>query len=90
MADPLFKGMTRPAMMLGVTYSALIINAGLSLILFLAINHILALLIFVPIHAAMYLVCLWDERFFDILIVYVRTKGGDGSRSIYKASSYRP
>jgi type IV secretory pathway VirB3-like protein len=36
------------------------------------------------------LVCSWDERFFDILTVYVMTKGGDRFRDIYKASGYRP
>jgi type IV secretion system protein VirB3 len=86
MADPLFKGLTRPAMMLGVTYSGLIMNAMITKVLFLAFNNLLFLFLALPIHLVMYLVCSWDERFFDILTVYVRTIGGDRFRDIYKAS----
>ena len=90
MSDPLFKGLTRPAMMLGVTYSALVMNMMISLVLFLALNELVWLLLMIPIHGVMYVICRWDVRFFDILTVYLKTKGGDATRSLFKASSYRP
>ncbi len=90
MSDPLFKGLTRPAMMLGVTYSGIIINAMIAIVLFLMFNNLLFLLIAIPIHLVMYLVCMWEERFFDLIVVFLKTKGGDGLRMMYNASSYRP
>jgi len=90
MTDPLFKGLTRPAMLWGVTYSGLILNLMINIILFLALNHPVWLLMMAPVHGLMFLICRWDVRFFDILRVFLITKGGDAKRALFKASSYRP
>jgi type IV secretion system protein VirB3 len=74
----------------GVTYSGLLMNFMISTVLFLGLNNVLLLLAMIPIHAVMFLICMWEERFFDLLMVYLRTKGGDGLRALYGASSYIP
>ena len=87
--DPLFKGLTRPATLMGVTYSGLIINMMITMVSFLALDSLAYFLLFIPIHALMYLVCRWDERFFDLLLIYFKTKGADPKRYYHKAPSHR-
>lgn len=90
MGDPVFKGMTRPAMMWGVTYSGLIINAMICIVLFIGLNNVLLMFIAIPVHLLMFVICEWEERFFDLAIIHFKTKGGDARRYLYNASSYRP
>jgi type IV secretory pathway VirB3-like protein len=66
-ADILFVGMTRPVMLFGVTYSAMIFNLVLTIEAFIVTKDLAWLLAFVPIHALLYLVCLYEPRFFDLL-----------------------
>jgi type IV secretory pathway VirB3-like protein len=63
--DPLFAGVTRPAMAMGVTYSALLINGMTTVELFLLTKNLLWMLICIPIHGIFWLVCKNDARFFD-------------------------
>ena len=62
--DPLFVGMTRPPMMMGVTFSFFIINMTATAVLFLATNSFLALLAGLPIHGAGMLACSKEPRIF--------------------------
>jgi len=91
-SDTLFVGVTRPPMRWGVTYSALIFNLIFTLELFLASRNLLALLVALPIHGVCALLCSHDARFFDLLLLWARTRLltllGNGSH--WKASSYCP
>jgi type IV secretion system protein VirB3 len=91
-ADPLFAGATRPPMRWGVTYSALIFNLVFTLELFLASRNLLALLVGVPIHGVCALLCAHDARFFDLLLLWMRTRFPTllGNGGYWKASSYSP
>jgi type IV secretion system protein VirB3 len=91
-ADPLFLGATRPPMRWGVTYSALIFNLMFTLELFLASRNLLALLVGVPIHGVCALLCAHDARFFDLLLLWMRTRFPTllGNGGYWKASSYSP
>jgi type IV secretion system protein VirB3 len=91
-SDTLFVGVTRPPMRWGVTYSALIFNLIFSLELFLASRNLLALLVALPIHGACALLCSSDARFFDLLLLWARTRLVTllGNGSYWKASSYSP
>ena len=66
--DPLFAGVTRPAMAMGVTYSALLINGMTTVELFLLTKNLLWMLICIPIHGIFWLVCKNDARFFDLVV----------------------
>jgi len=90
MADPLFQGMTRPAMLAGVTYAGLILNLMVVTPLFVAFNALPLLLLALPTHGLMWLVCRWDPRFFDLLFVWARTAGAARQRWLWRGSSYRP
>lgn len=90
--DPLFVGVTRPAMALGVTYSALLINGVMTVESFLLTKNLLWLLIWFPVHGIFLLVCKNEPRFFDLLMLWGRTRGPGLLSNVryWKANSYSP
>ncbi len=91
-ADPLFVGATRPPMRWGVTYSALIFNLVFTMEAFLVTKNLLALSVCVPIHGVCALLCARDARFFDLLLLWGRTRlpAALGNLRSWQASSYSP
>jgi type IV secretion system protein VirB3 len=91
-ADPLFVGATRPPMRWGVTYAALLFNMVFTLEAFLATRNLLTLLLCAPIHGLCALLCARDARFFDLLLMWGRTRlpAMVGTMRFWKASSYSP
>jgi type IV secretion system protein VirB3 len=89
-ADSLFLGVTRPALALGVPYAALLMNAMLTMELFLTTHNLLCLLICLPLHGFAWLACLAEPRFFDLLAVWaqVRMRGGRNGTRAWRARSY--
>ena len=88
-ADPLFVGVTRPAMALGVTYGAALANGMLTVELFLLTRNLLALLVCLPIHGTLWILCAVEPRFFELLLLYVRTRRRNpGSRTVWRAATY--
>ena len=79
--DPLFVGATRPAMKWGVTYTAILANVVLTMEVFLVTKNLLSLLL-----------CARDARFFELLMLWMRTKGLAlaGNGRFWRASSYSP
>jgi type IV secretion system protein VirB3 len=91
-ADPLFVGATRPPMRWGVTYAALLFNMVFTLEAFLLTRNLLVLLVCAPIHGVCALLCVRDARFFDLLLLWGRTRAPAllGTWRLWKASSYSP
>lgn len=91
-AEPLFVGATRPPMRWGVTYAALLFNLVFTLEAFLLTKNLLALPLSIPIHAVCALLCARDARFFDLLLLWGRTRLPAllGNLRVWKASSYSP
>ena len=91
-ADPLFVAVTRPPMRWGVTYSALLFNLVFSMEVFLLTKNLLTLLIVIPIHGVCALLCLRDARYFDLLLLWGRTRlpAFAGTYRVWKASSFSP
>jgi type IV secretion system protein VirB3 len=91
-ADPLFVGATRPPMRWGVTYSALLFNLVFTMEFFLLSKNLLSLLLCVPIHALCVLLCVRDARFFDLLMLWARTRlpALMANLRFWQASSYSP
>jgi len=90
--DPLFVGVTRPAMAWGVTYSALLLNFVVTAEMFLVTKNLLWLLVCVPIHGIFWLVCKTEPRFFDLVLLWGQTRGPGllGNVRFWKANSYSP
>jgi type IV secretion system protein VirB3 len=91
-ADPLFVGVTRPAMRWGVTYSALIVNMMFTMEVFLVTKNLLTLLLGAPIHGVCMLLCARDPHFFDLVLLWGRTRlpALFGNLRHWRASSYGP
>src|ERR1700677_1720756 len=87
-ADLLFVGATRPPMRWGVTYSALLFNLVFTMEAFLLTKNLLTLLLAVPIHGVSLLLCARDPRFFDLLLLWGRTRFAAllGNMRFWKAS----
>src|SRR5579872_6560512 len=90
--DTLFVGATRPPMRWGVTFSALLFNLVFTMELFLLTRNLLMLLVAAPIHGVSALLCARDARYFDLLLLWGRTRLPAllGSLRYWKASSYSP
>jgi type IV secretion system protein VirB3 len=91
-ADPLFVGATRPPMRWGVTYSALLFNMVFTLEVFLLTKNLLTLLLAAPIHGVCMLLCARDARFFDLVLLWGRTRLPALLTTLrfWTASSYSP
>ena len=92
-ADTLFVGLTRPSMLFGVTYSAMIINVVLTMETFIVTKNLLWLLSFIPIHGLLVLVCLYEPRFFDLVQLWGKTRGialAAGNVRFWQANSHSP
>jgi type IV secretion system protein VirB3 len=91
-SDALFVGATRPPMRWGVTYAALLFNLVFSLEIFLLSKNLLSLLLAAPIHGICALLCARDPRFFDLLVLWVRTRlpAYLGNGRLWRSSSYSP
>lgn len=88
--DPVFLGLTRPAMLFGVTQSFFVINAVLCMTGFLASGSFTPLFIGGPLlHGLGYLACLRDPRTFDIWFVRSRFLKCL-NRAYWGANSYDP
>jgi len=88
--DPVFLGLTRPAMLFGVTQTFFVINAAVCMIAFLGTGSFLPLFVGAPLlHGVGTLVCLRDARTFDIWFVKARFLKCL-NRSYWRANSYDP
>lgn len=92
-ADPLFLGLTRPSMILGVTYVYASMNGLASLMAFIITNNFIYLFVMMPIlHGIAYFICLKDPLSLELLIMKVSNfnvcynktfHGGGNSYDVY-------
>jgi type IV secretion system protein VirB3 len=91
--DPLHLALTRPAMIMGVTYAAFMLNLLIVMEVFITTRNMFYLLIFVPVHLTFYSMCQYDARIFDLCALWLQTKAAAivfGNWRYWKASSYSP
>jgi type IV secretion system protein VirB3 len=76
----------------GVTYSALLFNMVFTLEAFLLTKNLLTLLLCAPIHGVCMLLCARDARFFDLALLWARTRlpAVFSNLRVWRASSYCP
>ena len=76
----------------GVTYSALFFNMVSTMEIFLLTKNLLTLLLCAPIHGVCMLLCARDARFFDLVLLWARTRLPALFANLrwWKASSYCP
>lgn len=67
--DQLFLGLTRPSLLLGVSYTFAALNGIVSLLAFILTNQFFYLLILLPgLHAVAWFICLKEPRAIELFI----------------------
>lgn len=89
MLSPLFSGLTRPAMTMGITLDYLAISAMVTLCFFIVGNNPLYGLVYIPLHIIGWILCRIDPFIFNLLFrraecVYCPNK------SLWGCASYEP
>jgi type IV secretion system protein VirB3 len=76
----------------GVTYSALLFNMVFTMEAFLMTKNLLVLLLSAPIHGVCMLLCARDARFFDLVLLWARTRlpALVANHRLWRSSSYSP
>jgi type IV secretion system protein VirB3 len=76
----------------GVTYAALLANMVITMEMFLLSRNLLALLFCVPVHGLCVLLCQRDARYFDLLLLWMRTRLPSllGNQRLWQCCSYSP
>lgn len=69
-SDPLFQGLTRPTMIMGVSYMYFVINAVISMITFINTQNFTILLVVAPtVHLIGFLICLKEPRAIELFVI---------------------
>lgn len=86
---PLFMGLTRPPMMMGVTQTFFVLNFMLSMIFFLMSMHIFMAVLLFGVLQLFGMTCCWkDEFMFDVL--FGKFELACPNRSLWGCNSYDP
>ena len=88
--DTLFVALTRPQMLLGVTFGFAIANAIITTELFLIFKSAWVLLAAVIVHVIGWLACLRDPHIFDLWLVKVRRCPRVKNYRVWQCNSCRP
>lgn len=89
-ADPVFRALTQPQMIGGVTYSYAVFNLIVTLELFLITRSFWSFAFAGCVHAVGYLGCLREPRFFDLWLVRLRHCPRVRNFGFWRANAYTP
>ena len=88
--DMLFVALTRPQMLLGVTYGFAIGNAVVTTELFLIFKSVWVLLAALVLHGIGWVACLKDPREFDLWLTKAQRCPRVRNYRYWRCNSYRP
>ena len=88
--EPVFGALTRPLMFAGVTYSYFVLNAVVTLELFLITKSFWTLLVALGLHVLGYLGCLKEPRIFDLWLTRVSRCPRVRNFVYWRCNSYSP
>jgi type IV secretion system protein VirB3 len=88
--DELFVGLTRPATVWGIPYTAFVINFMVTATVFLAVGNPLYLLLAAPIHGVLYAISANDPGAFEAIFIWVKTLGRCRNTRFWGAASFAP
>ncbi|WP_375327079.1 VirB3 family type IV secretion system protein [Candidatus Tisiphia endosymbiont of Nemotelus uliginosus] len=87
-SDPLFVGLTRPAMIFGVSIKFFALNLIIAMTLFIQSNSIMNLFVAFVIHLIGYIICFKEPRFVEIFLNKSSKCSQCPNKSFYGANSY--
>ncbi|TNM65304.1 VirB3 family type IV secretion system protein [Aliirhizobium smilacinae] len=85
---PLIVGLTRPPMLWGVPYMAVVIVIGVTVTAWLMTNHLAALGLSPLLYLLLFSLTASDSKFLDVLQVACRQTPGTPNRAFWGATSY--
>lgn len=88
--DILFVALTRPQMLLGVTYAYAVVNAIVTTELFLIFKSPWVLAVALIAHVVGALACVSEPRIFDLWLAKVQRTPRVRNFRIWRCNSYRP
>jgi type IV secretion system protein VirB3 len=88
--EPVFTALTRPQMFGGVTYTFFILNALVTMELFLVTRSFWVLPVALVIHAAGTVACLREPRIVDLWLLRARRARRTRGFGQWRCNSYRP
>lgn len=88
--DPLFVALTRPAMKWGVTLEGLVLGGMAAAMIMIGTGNPFTLLLYAPVHAVMYLMCLRDPRTFKLMMLWLNTNGKSIGTRYWGAATFSP
>lgn len=85
-ADPLFQGLARPPMVMGVSYMYFVVNSLICLLTFIWTSNFLVLFLAAPlIHGIGFLLCMNEPRAVELFVL----KMGKGMRCLNRGFHHR-
>lgn len=88
-SDQLFKGLTRPPMILGVSYMFFVLNFVVTMVAYIMFNDLKILLVLFPIvHAIAYVICFKEPLFVELFIVRSQKCSRCANKFYHGANSY--
>lgn len=89
--DRLVKGLTRPPMILGVTFNLFFLNLTASLLSFVITNNTMILLVIFPaIHLTGYIISQKEPLFIDIFLLKMKKCNKCNNKIYHGKNSYDP
>lgn len=87
--NTLFLALTRPPMVKGIPMEAFFLNIIVTLCAFILSKQLWVVLIWIPLHATCFMLCLMDKQIFSILLCNSRLIKA-GNKSLWNGVSYEP
>jgi type IV secretion system protein VirB3 len=87
-SDPLFLGLTRPAMIFGVTYPFAVLNGFCCLIYFIMTEDFKGFLALPFLHGLAYMICVKEPLAIELLMIKGAKCTKCKNRGVYGANSY--
>lgn len=87
-ADPLFVGLTRPTLVLGVSTSFAMLNMMIFVVIFIQTSSFKILPLAFAIHMVGYILCFKEPRFMELYLNYSNKCKKCTNKSYYGANSY--
>ena len=88
-ADQLFKGLTRPPMLFGVSFTFVMMNFMTTLIIYIMLKDLRILIIVAPVlHMIGYIICFKEPLFVELMLVRSQKCTRCKNRLYHNANSY--
>lgn len=88
--DPLFVGLTRPSMFLGVSTPFVLLNGFASMVYYIQSSDLHVIFLAVIIHLVGYVVCFKEPLFLELILTKMQKCNFCKNKGFHQANSYDP